>query len=161
MSFKPLAVALAAALFAAPALAGSEIAIHEPYARTSGMMAKTGAAFMKIENGGDEDDRLIEARADMSERVELHTHIDDGDGVMKMRHVPDGFAIPAGQSHMLMRGGDHVMFLGLTRRLKDGDVVPVTLIFEKAGEITVDVPVDLDRKPREGAHGGHGMTDGD
>ena len=46
---------------------------------------------------------------------------------------------------MLKRGGDHVMFMGLTGPMNDGESVTVTLQFEKAGEITMDIPVDLKR----------------
>ena len=77
--------------------------------------------------------------------MELHTHIDDGNGTMQMREVEDGFVIPAGGAHVLGRGGDHVMFMGLTRSLKDGDTVTVTFTFEKAGDMTVEIPIDLDR----------------
>jgi len=61
---------------------------------------------------------------------------------------------------MMARGGHHVMFLGLNRPLQDGDEVQLTLEFEKAGDIAVTVPVDLQRKPDHGAMGhgtmGHG-----
>ena len=72
---------------------------------------------------------------------------------MQMRHDEDGFEIPADATHMLQRGGDHVMFMGLNRDLAQGDMVAVTLTFEKAGEVEVQIPVDLERKA---AHGGHG-----
>ena len=79
---------------------------------------------------------------------------------MRMIHVEEGFALPAGGHIMMARGGHHVMFLGLTRPLQDGDNVQLTLEFEKAGDIAVTVPVDLQRKPDHGnmGHGsmGHG-----
>lgn len=141
----------------------ADIEVVDPYARSSGAMAMAGAAFMEIRNTGDEDDRLIAARAGVSEKVELHTHIEADNGVMQMREVEGGFSVPAGGSHMLQRGGDHVMFLGLTTTFEQGMNIPLTLVFEKAGEITVDVPVDLQRKGKM-MHGtmdhskmGHGM----
>jgi copper(I)-binding protein len=75
---------------------------------------------------------------------------------MRMMEVEEGFAIPAGGSHALARGGDHVMFLGLTRSLEHGDTVTVTLTFEQAGDVEVEIPVDLERKPMHGQtkHGG-------
>ncbi len=139
--------AVAAISFAVPALAGSDITIEYPYARASGMSAKAGAAFMQITNNGNEDDRLIEVRADIAKKIELHTHIEKEGGIMQMREVEGGFVIPAGSTHMLMRGGDHVMFMGLTRPMLQGDSVSVTMVFEKAGEIVVEIPVDLERKP--------------
>lgn len=160
MSFtKPLFAAAAAVAFALPAFAG-EITVQDPYARTSSMMSKSGAAFMVFHNAATEDDRLVAAASDVAERVELHTHKEDANGVMQMLEVEDGFVIPAGGAHALARGGDHVMFLGMTRALKQGDTVTLTLTFEKAGEMTIDVPVDLERKPMHGKmnHGemGHG-----
>lgn len=138
-----------------PALA--EIEVKDAYARSSGMMAKAGAAFMEIVNTGDEDDQLIAASAGVAKRVELHTHIAGDDGVMKMREVEGGFTIPAGGLHMLQRGGDHVMFMGLTEVFEQGKIIPVTLTFEKAGDIVVEVPVDLERQDAM-KHGsmGHG-----
>ncbi|GAA6163265.1 copper chaperone PCu(A)C [Pelagimonas sp. KU-00592-HH] len=150
MSFKSLAMATVAALaIAAPALAEG-IMVKDPYARVSAKMSKSGAAFMEIMNHGDADDQLIEARSDVAKRVELHTHKENADGVMQMLHVEEGFAIPAHGAHMLQRGGDHVMFMGLNQPLEHGDVVSVTLVFEKAGEVVVEIPVDLERKPKHG-----------
>lgn len=144
MTFRKPAALVAAAMFALPALAADTITITDAYARfMPGGMA--GAAFMQIENHGSEPDRLIGVASGIAERVELHTHRAGSDGMMQMLHVPEGFEIPAGGSHALARGGDHVMFMGLTEHPADGATVPVTLTFEKAGEITLDVPVDTAR----------------
>lgn len=144
MTFKTTLLAgLSALALATPAFA--DITINDAFARSSGMMAKAGAAFFVIENSGDEADRLIDAKSDISKITELHTHKDMGDGVMKMMHVPEGFEVPAHGKHMLARGGDHVMFMGLLKPMNDGDTVTVTLTFEKAGDITVEIPVDLKR----------------
>ena len=133
------------------------ITLRDAYMRVSGAMAKSGAAFMVIENTGAEADRLIAARSDVAAKVELHTHKQGADGVMQMVEVPEGFAIAAGGAHELARGGDHVMFLGLTRPLAQGDVVQVTLSFEKAGDVAVEIPVDLTREASGMGHGaGHG-----
>jgi len=142
----------AAAAFTLGSAAAADIAIESPYARASGMGAIAGAAFMTIVNTGDEDDRLIAASSDVSERVELHTHLIDQNGVARMVEVEDGFAIPAGGSHALERGGDHVMFMGLKEPFVPGETIQVTLTFEKAGEMTLDVPVDTSRPAT-----GHGM----
>jgi copper(I)-binding protein len=76
----------------------------------------------------------------------LHTHKANADGMMQMLHVPEGFVIPAGAEHALARGGDHVMFMGLNTKPAEGDLVPLTLVFEKAGEMQIMVPVDMNRK---------------
>ncbi|MGV6810626.1 MAG: copper chaperone PCu(A)C [Brevirhabdus sp.] len=158
---KTFAAAAVAALIAVPGFAG-EIMIRDAYARTATKMSKSGAAFMVIMNNTDEDDRVIEARSDVAKRVELHTHIDAGNGVMQMREVEGGFPVEAGSMRHLQRGGDHVMLMGLTRPLEQGDVISVTLVFEKAGEVVVDVPVDLERKGGMMNHGtmNHGTMAG-
>lgn len=138
-----LSTALVAACFALPAMA--EIEVTDAYARASGPTAKAGAAFMVITNTGDTADRLLSASSEAAMRVEIHTHKDMGDGVMKMMEVVDGLPIAAGESHALQRGGDHVMFMGLTAPFEQNKVITVTLQFEEAGPITIEVPVDLTR----------------
>ncbi len=157
MSLKStLCAAVAAISLSLPALA-QDIMVDDAYARVSTKASKSGAAFMMLHNMSDSDDRLINATSDVSKRVELHTHEAGGDGVMRMIHVEEGFALPAGETHALARGGDHVMFMGLNRPLEHGDVVTVTLEFEKAGLVTVEIPVDLERKPEHGKmQHGHG-----
>ena len=151
MSLKTtLLAATAAVAIALPALAG-EIEILDAYARSSGAMAQSGAAFMTIRNSGDTDDRLIAVASDAAARVELHTHIEDENGVMRMREVDGGFAIPAGGDHILQRGGDHIMFMGLTGPFVQDEMVTVTLTFESSGALTVEIPVDNARMPMMGA----------
>ena len=148
-----LAAALGLAAMSSAA-ADSPIAIEDAYARAAGMNAVAGAAFMTIVNTGTEDDRLIAVTSDAAQRVELHTHVIDVNGVARMVEIEDGFAVPAGGSHRLERGGDHVMFMGLTAPFVEGETVTVTFTFERAGDLTVDIPVDLSRQPM--GHGGHG-----
>lgn len=131
--------------FALPAFAAPQISIEDPYAIASGVGSVAGAAFFTIENTGDEDDRLIAAESDAAKRVELHTHILSADGVARMVEVKEGFPVPAGAGYTLARGGDHVMFMGLTQPFEQGKTVHVTLVFEKSGRIELDVPVDLTR----------------
>lgn len=157
MSFKSIVIAAATSLtLAGAALADmSMIMVDDAYARASNKMA--GAAFMALVNHTGEDDRLIGVSTDVAKRAELHTHMDMGDGVMKMMHVEEGFAIAAGETYMLQRGGDHVMLMGLNQELKQGDTVTLTLSFEKAGDLVIEVPVDLARKPAAGGmkHSNH------
>ena len=163
MSFRTSGLAvLCATAVAFPTFAGdaSNITIEDPYARVSSASAKSGAAFMVIQNTGATDDRLIAAQSDVAKKTELHTHKQDANGVMQMMHVEEGFAVPAGGMHMLARGGDHVMLMGLNQSLAHGDVVSVTLIFEQAGDVTVDIPVDLERKPDHGAMDHSGSNTG-
>ncbi len=161
MNLRSLLLAATLPLFAGAAFAGdAKIMVMDPYARTSTPTSKSGAIFFELMNHG-EADRLIAASTDVARRTELHTHQEDANGVMKMIHLEEGFELPAGESVMLARGGKHVMLMGLTQPLEDGATVPLTLTFEKAGEVKVEVPVDLKRKPA-GGHGGqgHGHSDG-
>ncbi len=123
--------------FSLPALA-SDITIEAPWARASAGKARAGAAFMTINNKGAAD-KLIAAKSDISQRVELHTHLREN-GMMKMRQVPF-VGVPAGGAAMLKPGGYHVMFMGLKAPLKKGGSFPLTLVFEKAGEIAITVPI--------------------
>jgi copper(I)-binding protein len=141
MSLKSTLIATFTAFtLATPALA--EIEIHEPYARSSNAMA--GAAFMVIHNSGDTDDHLLDVTSDAAQRVELHTHIEDENGVMRMVHVEDGFVLPAGGDILLQRGSNHVMFMGLTAPFVQDDVITIILVFKNADEVTVEIPVMQD-----------------
>lgn len=151
-------VALLAAI-AAPAAAQMNIGVVEPFA-IANPAGRTGAVFLTLDNSGAEDDRLVAVQADVAERVELHTMIADQGGVMRMRPIEGGIAIPAGESHALQRGGDHIMLLGLTRELAVGVTFPVTLVFERLGMVTIEVTVvDPDIGQGMPGHGmpGHGM----
>ncbi len=153
MSRKTLLTAASAALlaFTTPLLADG-IMIKDAYVRSSTPSSPTGAAFMMLMNHTDQDDRLIAATSDVAKRVELHTHTSDDNGVMKMHEIEGGIALPAGGMHAMKRGGDHVMFMGLDAPLEQGSEITVTLTFEKAGDIEVQIPVDHERKA---GHSGH------
>ena len=154
MSLKSLLAAAALSVSALPALAeDAKLTIMDPYARASTPSSKSGAIFLEVMNAGPAD-RLIGASTPAAGQTMLHTHKEDANGVIKMIHVDEGFEVPAGGTLELKRGGKHVMLMGLTGPLEQGDTVPLTLIFEQAGEISVEVPVDLKRKP--GSHAGHG-----
>ena len=144
------AALVAALTLTTPAFA-QDIMLKDAYARSSTPSSKSGAAFFHLMNMGDQDDRLIGARADFAPRVELHTHAQDADGVMRMGAIEGGVPLPAGATHMFKRGGDHVMFMGLSAPLIQDSDLTVTLIFENAGEVVVQIPVDHTRKPDHGA----------
>jgi copper(I)-binding protein len=136
------ALALLAAASAANAqdvMAGS-LHIMKPWARATAPTATVGGGFMGLMNMGKTDDALIAVKAGVSDKVELHTHMMDG-GVMKMREVPR-IDVPAGKTVELKPGGFHIMFINLKSPLKQGENVPLTLVFEKAGEVKVNMAVD-------------------
>jgi copper(I)-binding protein len=140
--------------FAPAAFAHDGVHIVDPYARTTGGVGGNAAVFLVVENHQIADDQLLSVSSDAAKLVELHTHIEDANGVMSMTAVPEGFTIPGSGEHALARGGDHVMMMGLTRDLKDGDVITLTLTFKTAGVVTVEAVVDNARK--EGMAMGHG-----
>ncbi|WP_166417579.1 copper chaperone PCu(A)C [Cochlodiniinecator piscidefendens] len=148
-----------ACLIALPAVA-QDIMVTDSYARSAN--GQTGAAFMSIMNHTDVDDQLVDVRSDAARRVELHTHTEISEGVFQMGRDEDGFEVPAHGMHQLARGGDHVMFMGLNAPFVDGEAVAVTLVFENAGEIEIDIPIDLERQPDHSQmsdHSGHGTMD--
>ncbi len=148
MLMKPLFVTALIALTALSQTASADgIMIKDAYVRSSTPSSPTGAAFMMVMNHSDQDDRLIGAASDVAKRVELHSHTEDANGVMRMGEIEGGIAIPAGGMHALKRGGDHVMFMGLSEPLRQGAEITMLLTFEKAGEIEVTLTVDHARKP--------------
>ncbi len=151
-TFLAAPLAAATALVTLPALACDGFEVHEPYARAAHGMAQSGAAFMIIHNHGTEDCHITGARSDVAQRVELHTHIEDDQGVMRMVEIEEGFALPVDAEVVLERGGDHVMFLGLNRPLEQGAAVEVTFVFADGAEATVEVPVDNERPAGAQSH---------
>lgn len=123
--------------------------------------AKSAAGYMAIVNSGSEPDRLIAATAGFAAVAKLHKSQTDANGVATMSHV-EALEIPAGETVMLESGGYHVMFMGLTGPLTEGDMLPATLTFEKAGtvelEFMVDPPGAVDHETMQhGASTGHGQ----
>ena len=131
---------LAALLACAPgAVCAAELEISGAFLRASPKVANAGAGFLTIRNPNAEADTLLGAEADVSKTVELHTHIKDGE-VMRMRQV-ESIAVPANGVAELKPGADHVMFINLHQPLAEGQTVPVTLVFAKAGKKVVEMPV--------------------
>lgn len=137
-----IALAAAGALAAWPARArdvtAGELTIVNPWTRAAGANGN-GAAFMRLRNGGAQPDRLVSASTPVARVVELHTMIRDGDA-MRMRPVTD-IAVGPGQTVELRPGGFHVMLIGLNAPLAQGTRVPLTLRFERAGEVRVELEV--------------------
>lgn len=154
-----LSIAAIAALMPLTALADDGLKIDDPYARVSGEKATSGAAFMVIKNDTDAACTLTAVKTDVADRVELHRHTMDKEGVMKMEAIEGGIEIPAKGEHALDRGGDHVMLMGLTKPLVDGESFDATFDFGDCGTVDAAIKVDSARKP-DGGHGEH-MHHGD
>jgi len=114
------------------------LALENGWTRAAGQGGQ-GAGFLIIRNTGTEADRLVAASSPAAARVELHTSLREGD-VMRMRPV-ENIPVPAGGSVTLAPGGLHMMLIGLTRPLVVGQTVPVSLRFERAGQVTVNMTV--------------------
>jgi periplasmic copper chaperone A len=142
--------ALAAAVFlAAPVLAQTApVKISGAWARPTAAGQAGGGGFLTI-TGGSQPDRLLSGSAPISKSVELHRMDMDGN-IMRMRQV-DYIDIPANKTVELKPGGLHVMFIGLTQTMKNGAAIPLTLRFEKAGEVKVDMKV-MSQPAATGAH---------
>ena len=118
--------------------AHAQMQIEKPWARATAPGAKVAGGYMLIRNQGAAD-RLVSASSPASAKVELHVHVNEG-GVMKMREVP-GYDVPAKGSFELKPGGAHLMFLDIKQPFKEGEKLPVTLKFEKAGEVRAEFQV--------------------
>lgn len=145
-------LAAAAALAARPAAAHSytagDIRIGHPWTRAAGANGN-GAGFMRLTNGGAQPDRLLSAASPIARTVELHTMVRDGE-VMRMRPVQD-IPIAPGQTVELRPGGFHVMLIGLNAPMQQGGRVPLTLRFERGGEVQVELAVEA-AGARAGGH---------
>jgi len=115
----------------------AQVRVEEPWARATAPGAKLGAGYMKITSGT--ADRLIGASSPAAARVEMHVTTKQGD-VMRMREVK-AYDIPAGGTFELAPSGAHLMLVDLKAPLKQGTKVPLTLRFEKAGEVKVELQV--------------------
>jgi copper(I)-binding protein len=124
-------------LLVALLLAATPVKIEDPWTRATPPGAKVAAGYMKITSGA--ADRLIGAASPAAARVELHVTTKQGD-VMRMREVK-AYDIPAGGSFALEPGGAHLMLVDLKAPLKEGARVPMTLRFERAGEVKTELAV--------------------
>ena len=142
------ALGMAGALCAALAFAGvagaadRAGALHVDHAFAPAMPpgARTGAVYLAIENHGTQPDRLLGARSPRAVGVELHS-MSEHAGVMRMRAVAS-IPVPPGQTVRFAPGGLHLMLVDPKPALKEGERVPLTLRFERAGSVNVDVVVE-------------------
>jgi copper(I)-binding protein len=125
-----------------------DLVISAPMAKATPPNAPVSGGYMTITNNGSQSDRLVSVSTPFAPKVEIHEMTMEGD-VMKMRPLTGGLEIPAGGSVELKPGGYHVMFMGLTEPLKEGESRKAVLTFEKAGTVEVEFTIQ-DIKP-----GGH------
>ena len=114
--------------------------IGHPWARATPPTAPTGGGFLSVKNTGTTPDRLISVSSPAAETVQVHEMKMEGN-VMRMREIAGGLEIPPGATVTLAPGGMHLMMMGLKAPLKQGERVPLSLVFEKAGKIDVELAV--------------------
>jgi periplasmic copper chaperone A len=117
-----------------------DLTIETPWLRATPKEAKVVGGYMKITNNGKDADRLVGGSIEGAGRFEVH-EMSMTMNVMKMRHLPDGLEIKPGQAVELMPGGYHVMGLDVSRSYTERETIKGTLVFQKAGAVTVDFAV--------------------
>jgi len=116
-----------------------KIIVEAAWSRATPPTAKVGAVFLTIKNSGSASDRLVHVQTPVAARVEIH-EMGTRAGVGFMRKV-DGLDIPASGTVIFQTGGMHLMLIGLTGRLVEGQTYPLDLHFKKAGIVKADVTV--------------------
>lgn len=146
----------AGALAMDPVTAG-DLRIENPWTRATPPQARVGGGYLTIVNTGSEPDRLLGGTAEIAEAVEVHEMKMEG-GVMKMRPLTEGLEIPAGATVKLEPGGFHLMLAKLGGAIVEGESVPVTLRFERAGTVELEfavAPLGAREMPGHGGHSTH------
>jgi hypothetical protein len=158
------------ALTPRPALAAEvragTIVVSQPWTRATPPGAQAAGGYLQLTNTGSAPDRLIGASFAAARNIEMH-EMAHANGVMTMREIQGGIPIPPGQTVTLQPGGLHVMFLGLTQPLKEGESIAGSLTFERAGTVAVNFTVGAmgargavgqqgHGHQGRGGHGGHG-----
>jgi copper(I)-binding protein len=138
-----------------------DLVITQAWSRATPSGAKIAGGYLTIENKGTAPDRLVSGSGDIAGRVEVH-EMAMNNGVMTMRPLDKGLIIDPGKTVKLAPGGYHLMIMDLKSPFKQGDKVPVTLEFEKAGKVAVSLDVQgVGAQAPAGADsaGGHSMQD--
>nr|WP_288453855.1 copper chaperone PCu(A)C [uncultured Pseudomonas sp.] len=149
-------LALTAALLATSLLANAheyevgQLHIDHPWSREMPPVAPTAAAYFVVHNKGDADDRLLTVETPVAGKAEIHEHA-HVNGMMKMQQVQN-VVLPAGGEVKFAPMGYHVMLFNLKQQAQAGDRFPMTLTFEKAGPVMVEVAVQKDEPAAEGGH---------
>ncbi len=140
-----LAALAATALVSAPLLAhgfkAGAIRIGHPWSPVTAPAQANGAGYMTLANTGTTDDRLLSASSPAARSVQI-TAVSLGDGVTRMRAVPDGLTILAGATVAFRPGGFQLTLLGLKAPLRQGALVPATLRFQRGGTVRIAFKVE-------------------
>ena len=116
-----------------------DLQIRHPWSRATPPGAKVAAGYLEIRNNGKQADRLLSASTPVAKKVEMHVTERAGE-VAKMRQLRV-FEVPPRERLTLEPNGAHLMLVGIVQPLKKGERFPMTLRFERAGEIEVQFEV--------------------
>jgi copper(I)-binding protein len=138
------------------------VEVDTAWARATPGNSKDSAAYLRIRNTGTTPDRLLAVSTPVAGTAQPHeTKVENG--IMKMRPV-GALAVAPGQTVELKPGGEHIMLTGLKQPLKPGDSFPLTLRFERAGDVAVTVKVEhagaMNMTPSAGQMDHGAMDDG-
>lgn len=131
--------------------AEAALVVHDAWAAPTPAGVDVAAGYLTISNHTHATDRLLSATSPRAGRVEIHEMTMHG-SVMQMRAV-ERLEIAAGQDVQLGPGGMHLMFFGVTEPFVQGQTIPVHLVFETAGAVDVDLPVNRRGAPSHGHSG--------
>lgn len=142
-SFAVVIVAACVTFAANPAVAhetkAGSLTISDMWSRATVSTSRPAVGYLTVTNDGAEADRLVGVESPLAGKVQLHLS-SMKDGVMKMEHM-GGIEIPAGATVELAPGGYHLMLMQPRQVFKEGEMLPITLIFEKAGRVDIEAHV--------------------
>lgn len=161
LALTPLAAALTlpAATLAHDYKVGT-LAITSPWARATPSGASVGAGYLAVENWGPQAEHLVGANSSVAGHVEIHSMTVEN-GVMRMGPLDDGLELAPGGRIEIKPGGYHLMLMDLKQPLREGERVPLTLEFRKAGKVDVELVVERVGASAPTAHGRQADPGGD
>ncbi|MEX2476681.1 copper chaperone PCu(A)C [Marinobacter sp.] len=128
--------------------AHNKVSIEHPWSRPTPPGTPMGVGYMAITNSSDRDITLISVTTPRAGKVTIHESLMT-DGIMRMKPLTAGLPIPAGETVELKPHGYHMMLEKLTAPLEEGERVPLTLDFDGAD----DLDVELNVEPLDGTAG--------
>jgi copper(I)-binding protein len=144
---KHLLVASLLTLASTASLAQTQVEVKDAWVRATVQQQKTTGAFMQL--NAKQDARLVEVRAPIASTVEIH-QMSMENNIMRMRAI-SGIDLPAGKSVELKPGGYHIMLINLKQQIKDGDLVPVTLVVEGKDKKRQTIELQVPARPLNSA----------
>lgn len=146
-------VLLASTAVSAHQYKAGALEIDHPWARATAPGQTMGAGYMTIKNSGDAPDTLISISTAVATTTRIH-QVKHENNMAKMSAV-DAFAVPAKATVKLAPGGYHVMFMNIKAPFKEGEKIPATLTFAKAGKVKIVFKVEP--LTYQAGHAGHGQ----